>query len=290
MPSYFLSHLDDPTLLAALAHEVGALCKRTAGYLAQERMRFDPSHIESKGLNDLVSYVDREAEKQAIAGLQALLPEARFVTEEGTLSKSDGRTDPGAGTYWIIDPLDGTTNFIHDLGVYAVSVALLHEGELVLGCVADPVRDELFLAWHGGGAYRNGQRIRVSQAARFEDSLLATGFPYQKFDKMAAYLDIIEVMMHTSHGLRRMGSAAIDLAWTACGRFDGFFEYNLKAWDCAGGIVLVREAGGIVTDFEGGGNCLFGGELIASGPLHGAMLGLISEKWGNAALPGSTHG
>lgn len=276
---FTLAQLADPTQLAHLAEELAAICRETGRFLREERDRFDPSRVESKGLNDLVSYVDREAERMTIDALRVLLPEAGFVSEEGTISASDGRTDPGPGTYWIIDPLDGTTNYIHGLGIYAVSVGLLHEGVLIAGCVDVPVRDENFLAWKGGGAWCNGNRLHVSEAASFGQSLLATGFPYQRFDRMPEYLAVIEQMMHTSHGLRRMGSAAVDLAWTAAGRFEGFFEYNLKAWDCAAGIMLVQEAGGTVTDFRGGKDYLFGGEIIAAGPVHGPMLALIGEKW-----------
>ena len=266
--------------LEKLAQEVGALATKAGIYIRNERLSFDPNRIEHKGLNDLVSYVDKEAEQMIVAGLRKLLPDAGFVTEEGTVSKSDGLTDPGPGTYWIIDPLDGTTNFIHGLPIYAVSIGLSIAGTLALGCVYEPNHAELFLAWQDGGAWLNGKRIHVQPTPSLAGGLLATGFPYSKFDKQAAYLATIDEMMRSSHGLRRMGSAAVDLAYTACGRFEGFFEYNLKAWDVAGGIVLVREAGGKVTDFAGGDNCLYGGQLIAAGPSHASMQALIAANFG----------
>ncbi len=265
--------------LAAISAQVGQIAREVGQWMLAERAQFDPGKIEFKGLNDLVSYVDREAEERLIAGLKEILPDALYVTEEGTISKSNGLTDPGGGTYWIIDPLDGTTNFIHGLPIYAVSIGLLVDGELVQGCVYEPNRDELFLAHTGGGTTMNGREVKVTSINTIGGALLATGFPYAQFEYMQEYLDTLENMMQGSHGLRRLGSAAIDLAYTACGRFEGFFEYNLKAWDVAGGIVLVREAGGTVTDFKGGPNCLFGGELIAAGPSHGEMLGVISGYW-----------
>ncbi len=277
--TFSLQDLHHPARLQALAEALAQITERIGHFLQAERAAFDPSRVEHKGLNDLVSYVDRQAEQQAIAALQALLPEAGFVTEEGTLAHSDGRTHPGPGAYWIIDPLDGTTNYIHGLGIYACSIALLHERQLRVGAIAVPVRQEVFMAWQGGGAYLNGQRLAVSPATTFGQSLLATGFPYQRFERMAEYLAVIEQMMHTSHGLRRMGSAAVDLAWTAAGRFEGFFEYNLKAWDAAAGILLVQEAGGTVTDFRGGEDYLFGGEIIAAGGIHAPMLDLIGRHW-----------
>jgi myo-inositol-1(or 4)-monophosphatase len=268
-----------PTL-APLAQQVAQITREIGAWIVQERLSFSAQNIEFKGLNDLVSYVDRTAEKMLVERLGKLIAGSGFIGEEGTTAANDGRTTPAPGTYWIIDPLDGTTNFIHNLPLYTVSVGLLHNGELVLGCVEDPNRQHTYLAWQGGGAYLNDTRIQVSHAPDIESSLLATGFPYQLFDKQGQYLAIIDNLMRRSHGLRRCGSAALDLAWVASGRFDAFFEYNLKAWDCAGGIVLVREAGGTVTDFSGGNSCLFGGQILAGGPqLHSALQQVIAAHW-----------
>jgi len=228
-----------------------------------------------KGFNDLVSYVDKEAEKKIVSGCREILPESGFITEEGTTEKASGES-----YIWIIDPLDGTTNFVHGLPAYCVSIALLLNGELLLGAVYEPNRDELFHAIRGEGAWCNEERIFVSERKRLADSLLATGFPYHDFGKMETYLHILNDFMQTTHGLRRIGSAAIDLVYTACGRFEGFFEYNLNAWDVAAGALIVREAGGIVSDFKGGDEYLFGRQLIAATPLvHQGMLETIGKRW-----------
>ena len=262
--------------LIAVAREAGA-------FLLTERQRFNRNAVEYKGLNDLVSYVDKECEKLLVPKLRALLPDAGFITEEGTTEQAD-RTDP-QGLNWIIDPLDGTTNFIHGLPIFAVSIGLAQGGRPIAGVIYDPNRDECFSAVEGQGAWlstHNGpeQPLRVSTAQRLADGLIATGFPYYNFKQMATYLNILEQLMQRSHGLRRMGSAAIDLAYVAAGRFEAFYEYNLKSWDMAAGICLVREAGGIVTDFDGGDTMLFGGDVIAGCAMQPELLSLIGEVWG----------
>lgn len=265
--------------LPVLANKVANLCREVGQWMLNERKNFNLEKVEFKGVNDLVSYVDKQAEATIITNLQNYLPDAGFVSEEGTISSSDGLTHPGSGKYWIIDPLDGTTNFIHGLPIFAVSVALMVDNVLQIGCVYEPNKDECFLAWKGGGSYLNNTQIHVKSNTTIEGSLLATGFPYSQFKHMDGYLATIGEMMQRSHGLRRMGSAAVDLAYTACGRFDGFFEYYLKAWDCAAGILLVQEAGGQVTDFSGKENYLFGGEIIAAGGCHTQMQDVISRQW-----------
>jgi myo-inositol-1(or 4)-monophosphatase len=256
-----------------LLQDVIVLIKETGEFIRQESRKFDHSKIEYKGKNDLVSYVDKEAEKRLVKGLSEILPGSGFVAEEGT---STHRSD----IYnWIIDPLDGTTNFTHGLPVYAVSVALVKRGVLTLGVVYEINRDECFHAIKDQGAFLNHSPIKVSETKTLEKALLATGFPYYNFDQMQQYLTIINEFMQTTHGLRRMGSAAVDLVYTACGRFEGFFEYNLNAWDVAAGALIVQEAGGKVTDFSGGSNFLFGKELIAANSIHQEMMGVIKKHW-----------
>lgn len=165
---------------------------------------------------------------------------------------------------WVIDPLDGTTNFVHQLPVYSISIGLLRHNSPVIGIVYEPNRHELFYGWKDGGAYLNGKKIAVKQNPSLENSLLATGFPYYDFNLITLYLNTLQEILRTTRGMRRMGSAAVDLAYVACGRFDGFFEYGLSPWDVAGGILLVTEAGGKVTMFDGGEDALFGREIIAS--------------------------
>ncbi|MCB0571265.1 MAG: inositol monophosphatase, partial [Phaeodactylibacter sp.] len=161
-------------------------------------------------------------------------------------------------------PLDGTTNFLFQIPVFSISVALQQEGRSVLGIVYEINRQECFYAWLGGGAFLNGRPIRVSSRAPLEKTLLATGFPYYDYRRMAPFFKVLEHFMRHTRGIRRLGSAAVDLAYVACGRYDGFFEYSLNPWDVAAGAFIVQEAGGVVSDFNGGGNYLNGGEIIAA--------------------------
>lgn len=251
----------------SLLPEVVRLATDVAAFQRQELAVFNPSDIEHKGLHDLVSYVDRESEVRLVRGLQKLLPEAGFITEEGTVAQEK------KSLVWIIDPLDGTTNFTHGLPFFAISIALLCEDELVLGLVMESNREECFTAVRGGGAWLNGQPMRVSGVRSLNDSLLATGFPYYAFDKMPQYLEVLGYFMKHSQGMRRIGSAALDLAYVACGRFEGYFEYNLNSYDVAAGALLVQEAGGRVSDFQGGNNYIFGREILAANPgVHAEML------------------
>ena len=237
-------------------------------------INFSPDKIEHKGLNDLVSYVDKQAEKILVEGCRRILPEAGFITEEGTDSTKAERYN------WIIDPLDGTTNFIHGLPAYAVSVGLAEYDVPVMGVVYEINRDEMFHALRGTGAFCNDNPIHVSAVDDLSGSLLATGFPYYEFSQMNKYLKILNEFMQKTHGIRRVGSAAVDLAYTACGRFEGFFEYNLNSWDVAAGIVLVQEAGGIITDFSNGNDFVFGRELIAGTPgVQQGMQKIIYDIW-----------
>jgi myo-inositol-1(or 4)-monophosphatase len=256
-----------------LLQEVIVLVKEVGDVIRTEAQGFDESKIQYKGKNDLVSYVDQQAERQLVDGLSKLLPGAGFIAEEGT---SNHRSD----TYnWIIDPLDGTTNFTHGLPIFAISVALMKRNELSLGIVYDVMRDECFHATKGHGAFLNHMPISVSKVDVLDKALLATGFPYYNFDQMQQYLMIINDFMQQTHGLRRMGSAAIDLVYTACGRFEGFFEYNLNAWDVAAGALIVQEAGGVVTDFKGGNDFLFGREIIAGNPIQPDLIKTIQKYW-----------
>ncbi len=267
--------------LIALAAEVGVLARRAGAFLQQEAANFDLTRIEYKGHSDMVSYVDRETEQLLVAGLRELLPEAGFLTEEGTTGTVT--TDaPEPTARWIIDPLDGTTNFLHGLPCYAVSIGLEMAGNIVLGVIYEPNRDELFRATRGGGAFCNDAPLHVTGAAGLGQSLIATGFPYTQFAGLDAYLRILADLMEQSHGIRRLGSAAVDLAYVAAGRFEGFFEYNLNAWDVAAGVLLVREAGGLVTRFDGdpAGDPVHGRELVAASPaVHRAMIGVIGQHW-----------
>ncbi len=258
--------------LEQVANRVIELSKQAGDFIRQERKTFNADQVEYKGLNDLVSYVDKTAEKLIVTGLEKILPEAGFITEEQTNNKIAERYN------WIIDPLDGTTNFIHGLPVFSVSIALKEYDELVLGVVYEINQDECFYAWKGAPAYLNGKEIKVSKAPAISDSLIATGFPYYDFGKQPQYIELFTYLMKNCHGLRRLGSAAVDLAYTAAGRFDAYYEYNLNAWDAAAGIVIVKQAGGHVVNFKGGDEVLDTRELLATnGKFTGEMLGVIGR-------------
>jgi myo-inositol-1(or 4)-monophosphatase len=259
-------------LISNLTKQVIDVAKEAGAFIREQRKTFSPDQIEFKGLNDLVSYVDKTAEQMIVSTLEKLLPEAGFITEEKTINRTGERYN------WIIDPLDGTTNFIHGLPVFSVSIALQDGEELVLGVVYEINQDECFYAWQGSPAYLNGVEIKVSAAGAISNSLLATGFPYYDFTKQPAYIALFTELMKSCHGLRRLGSAAVDLAYTACGRFDGYYEYNLNAWDVAAGILIVRQAGGDVVNFKGGNEILNTRELLATnGKITGEMLETIQK-------------
>jgi myo-inositol-1(or 4)-monophosphatase len=260
--------------LSQLSQNLNIIARSVGAFIRHEGDTFDRARIEMKGFNDLVSYVDKQAEEQLVEELRKLLPEAGFITEEGT------DTTRGERFNWVIDPLDGTTNFTHSLPIYCVSVGLLDGDEVVVGVVYDPNRDECFSAYKGGGAFCNDNPMKVSEAPALKDSLIATGFPYYDFGLTQQYLQVLGSFMGKSHGVRRLGSAAIDLAYVAAGRCEGFFEYNLNAWDVAGGAILVQEAGGRLSKFTAGGDYVFGREIVASnGNIHSEMLETISEHW-----------
>jgi myo-inositol-1(or 4)-monophosphatase len=255
--------------LELICEKTCSVARRAGDFIARERKGFQSSMIEYKGLHDLVSYVDKQAEQMIVAALRDLIPEAGFIAEEGTASSDE------EAYKWIIDPLDGTTNFIQGIPVFSVSIALMHEKEMLIGVIYEVGQKECFYAWKGGGAYLNGVPIEVSKTTNIHHCLLATGFPYSEFDQLDNYIDFLKWTMRNSRGVRRIGSAAVDLAYTACGRFDAFWEYDLKPWDVAAGALLVMEAGGSISDFIGGDNYLFGKTLIAS---NGKIDRLLIEK------------
>ncbi len=241
-----------------LCTEACIIALEAGEFLQKELGRVSGQSIEEKSFNQLVSYVDRQAEEILVADLQKLLPESTFLTEEQTVEAQDGEWQ------WIIDPLDGTTNFLHEVPVFAVSVALRHKGEIVAGIIYEVNRRECFYGWQGGGAWLNNQRIRVSKTAELSQSLIATGFPTTTFERMPQYMSALSHFMRHTRGVRRLGAASVDLAYVACGRFDAFFEYSLQPWDVAAGILLVKEAKGRVSDFQGSDHYLFGQEILAS--------------------------
>jgi len=238
--------------------------------------------VAAKQPNDYVTEVDKAAEAAIIETLQEAYPNYGILAEESgeTAGKGDGEFQ------WIIDPLDGTTNFIHGLPQYAVSIALAKGGVIDQAVVFDPNRNELFTASKGGGAFLNERRIRVSKRLKLQDSLIGTGFPYRMFDHIDTYLAIFKELAQKTAGMRRPGAASLDLANVACGRYDGFWEFGLAPWDMAAGALLVSEAGGLVSDMRGEASYLETGNMIAGTPkVFAPLLNLIQEK-----LPESFRG
>jgi myo-inositol-1(or 4)-monophosphatase len=247
--------------LKSLCSEIEGAAIMAAEFIKKESEVFDINVTESKGLNNFVSYVDKGSEKMLIDKLGPLIPEAGFIAEEETSVKK------GLKYNWIIDPLDGTTNFLHGVRPYAISIGLMEDNEIIAGVVHEVGGNETFTAWKDGGAWLNGKRIHVSATPKLSGSLAATGFPYNLFDRLTPYMNLLTYLVKSTQGVRRLGSASIDLAYVACGRFDLFFEYDLKIWDIAAGMLLVREAGGRFSDFSGNMNGLSGDETIASNSL-----------------------
>ncbi len=258
--------------LQTIASDLEILIKATGKFILHERELFSNGKVEYKGgRNNLVSYVDRSAEDRLSTGCAALIDGSGFIREEG------GDLNPEAKFRWIIDPLDGTTNFIHNVPSYCISLALQENEKTVLGVVYDIPRDEYYQAILGNGATLDGVPISVSTASSMAESLFSTGFPYANSDILPDYLAVIAQVVEGSRGIRRFGAAALDLAWVACGKIEGFFEMGLQAWDVAAGDLLVREAGGVVTDFSGTDNFIFGKQIVAGCPsVHPDFLEIIS--------------
>ena len=221
--------------------------------------RLDLLTIRHKSLNDLVSEVDKAAEDAIIKTLKDPFPDHSILAEE---SGASGTSD----YLWIIDPLDGTTNFLHGLPIYCVSIALQHKEKLQLGVIFDPTRNDLFVAVRGKGAFLNDRRIRVSSRDKLIDGLIGTGFPFRAFEHSEAYLSMLKVLMKSCAGVRRPGAAALDLASVAAGRLDGFWEIGLSPWDVAAGALIIQEAGGLVGDLEGNSDYMNSGQIIAGNP------------------------
>ncbi len=219
--------------------------------------RGGPLAVTEKSRNDFVTRADRESEEAIVSLIRSRHPEHGFRAEESPAAE-------GSGAEWIIDPLDGTTNFIHRYPFFATSVAVRAGGELLAGAVYDPVRDEMFAAGRGLGATLNASPIRVSDCSRLAESLLVTGFPFRSLAVLPRFLDSLDRLIRASSGVRRDGSAALDCCYVACGRLDGFWECALSAWDIAAGALIVREAGGRVTDFDGREGFLDSGDIVAS--------------------------
>lgn len=253
--------------------EVVQITKHIGYYIFEEAQKFSHEKIEFKGKNDLVSYVDKEAEKKFVNSLHDILPEAGFIAEEGTSTKKGERYN------WVIDPVDGTTNFTHGLPIYSSSIALMEGEEVLLGVVNDITKDQCYFATRDSKAYRDGDEINVSPVKDLNMGLISTGYPYSAIDKLPVFFEIFNELMRDTHGVRRLGSAALDLVYVACGYFEGFFEFKLSPWDMAAGALIVERAGGKVTDFKGGDNVIFGQQIVAGCAVQPQLLEIVSKHW-----------
>ncbi len=255
--------------------DIALQAARAAGTILNQHFGNVPQDaIRQKTKNDFLSFVDEQSERAIIETIRSRFPDHAFLAEES------GRRQTQSDYCWIIDPLDGTKNYLSGIPVFAVSIALRYQNELVLGVIYDPVRNELFRAESGTGAFLNGQPIQVSSKTKLRDCLLATGFPFKAKHLLRQYLQAFESTFNVSIGMRRMGAAAVDLAYVAAGRFDAFWELGLSPWDVAAGTVLIREAGGTVHDFWLGNRFLFDHYLLATnGRIQQELSGLLRQSF-----------
>ncbi|MBK9961078.1 MAG: inositol monophosphatase [Saprospiraceae bacterium] len=242
--------------LQDLCDKLISVAKEAGCFIRGELERVTSAHIEVKEKHSLVTYVDKETEKMIVSQLKEIFPSAAFLTEEGTTEQLSGKEYT-----WVIDPLDGTTNFLQHIPVFCVSIALVRNGQPILGAIYDPMQNECFYGWKGGGAWMNGKRIQVSSTPLLSDAVVATGFPYAR-KNIDSLIVLLKLVLEEARGLRRLGSAALDLAYTACGRFDGYYEAMINPWDVAAGILLVEEAGGVVTDMDGLADPLYSQHIV----------------------------
>jgi len=260
--------------LKAICEEVKALSKDVGTFINDQLNQVNTSQIITKDHNSLVTYVDQTAEKKIVAKLQELLPEASFITEEETVEQDEG------SLVWIIDPLDGTNNFLQKIPHFAVSIALRHHNKMVIGVVYDVMREECFSAIKGAGAFVNDRKISVSKKVNIEDCVLATGFPYSKSMNFKPLVDTLEHWMVNARGIRRFGAAALDLCYVAAGRIDCYYELKLNIWDVAAGMLIVEEAGGKLADYNGGETFKDGTQIVASnGRIHEYVIKVLQSNF-----------
>lgn len=263
--------------LDKLLNDVCSISRTAGSFLKSEIHNISAKNIETKSEHDYVTYVDKASEKFIVDELSALFPEAGIIAEESHQQTTNKRYN------WVIDPLDGTTNYIHGMAPYAVSIALTDNNKEILGVIYEVNLGECFSAHINSKAYLNNELIRVSETQELKSSFLATGFPSKDYSKLPEYIELLKAVMFDSQGVRRLGSAATDIAYVACGRFDMFYEYNLSPWDIAAGAIIVKQAGGKVSDFGGGNNYLFGKEIITSnGYIHKEFINLLQKYFNNA--------
>lgn len=269
----YLCEMESSISLFDIYVETILTVKRAGVFLKDQIGKVQASDIIEKEKNSLVSYVDLETEKILVQGLQKILPQSSFLTEENTAADIKDDND----WKWIIDPLDGTTNFLRGIPMFCISVALVYRDELKVGVIYDVNRDECFSAYLGGGAFLNNNPISISNTKHLQEAVIATGFPYST-NQLDSLVALLRKILQEVRGVRRLGSAALDLAYTACGRFDAYYELRINPWDVAAGILIVEEAGGTVSNIFGQKNPLYSKNILASnGDIHDAMYKLIEE-------------
>lgn len=255
-----------PFDLRRICDDVLDLSSEVSAFIRAHVNKVSEGDIEAKEKHSLVTYVDKTAEEMLVKGLSTILPNAGFITEEGTVDQSQ------EGLHWIIDPLDGTTNFIYKIPHFSISIALYNGKEALIGVVEEVNSQEQFSAIKNGGAFLDGKRIFVSARKRFDEAVIATGFPYRKDFEAENLFAVMAYILEHGRGIRRMGSAALDLTYVAIGRLDAYYEASLNPWDVAAGALIVQEAGGIVSDFSAGSNYHDGNQIIACAPQHFDLL------------------
>ncbi|MCB0665309.1 MAG: inositol monophosphatase [Saprospiraceae bacterium] len=256
--------------LETLTYQCLELVQSVGMYIKEQQTKVVNDDIIAKKQNSFVTFVDREAEARLISRLQTLLPDATYITEEDTVENINSEIS------WIVDPLDGTTNFLYGIPIYSISLALKLEDKISIGIVHAIQQNESFFAWDKGGAFLNKKPIKISKRTRLIDAVVGTGFPYDKKKRVEEPYRIMKELLGNVRGIRRLGSAAMDLAYVACGRLDAYYETNLNAWDVAAGGKIVEEAGGKVADFEDTTDWIWGKSILAANPeLHKTLLDII---------------
>lgn len=258
--------------LVEILEEVKAVAKDAGAYIRECRQNFDLQKVEVKGAHDYVSYVDKETEKLIVARLQKIVPEAGFITEEGTVERNSTQLT------WVVDPLDGTSNFVHNMAPYCVAIALKSNEEILLGVVYEVVGDELFYTCKGQKSYLNGKEIHIGEAREVNDAFVCIGYPYD----VNRWKPKVKAMVDTLYGncisIRNLGSAETELCYVACGRFDAYIESYVKPWDVTAGGIILQNAGGRVTDYAGGDKWLTGEETMATnGFIHNELLTKLKD-------------
>jgi myo-inositol-1(or 4)-monophosphatase len=269
---------ENPAIMHPMLTTAVKAARRAGSVINRGARDLDLLTVTTKGPKDFVSEVDRAAEAAIVETLHATYPNHAILAEEGTAKGANA----AAEHVWIIDPLDGTTNFLHGFPQYCVSIALQHKGQITQAVVYDPVHNDLFTATRGRGAFLNDRRMRVSRRQHLKECLIGTGFPYRQGEHLDAYVRMMHTMMVEAAGIRRPGAAALDLAYVAAGYYDGFWEVGLNPWDVAAGSLLIVEAGGLVGDLGGDAEYLYGGQIIAANPrIFAQMVKLLSPYRGS---------